>query len=175
VVAGERAPKIREEIAMNTPASVGKHPIHPMLVVFPIGLWIFSLVSDAIFLLGNNSLWSDIAFYTMLGGLIGALLAAVPGLIDMFSITDPKVGKMAWNHMLLNLAAVGVFGFNLCLRVLLQADALFPILLSVVGVVVLAFAGWLGGELAYVHGVGVQPQGKNTEKRKTGNKLRQAG
>ena len=109
---------------MNTPASIGKHPIHPMLVVFPIGLWIFSFISDLIFLLGKNLLWHDIAFYTMLGGLIGALLATVPGLIDMFSITDPKVGKIAWNHMLLNLVAFGVFGLNLYLRAVLAAGLL---------------------------------------------------
>jgi uncharacterized membrane protein len=160
---------------MNTPASIGKHPIHPMLVVFPIGLWIFSLMGDLIFILGNNPLWNNIAFYSMLGGLIGALLAAIPGLIDMFSITDPKVGKIAWNHMLLNLVAVGVFGLNLWLRVVDEGGAFVPILLSVVGVLILAFSGWLGGELAYVHAVGVQPQGKNTEKDKTESRLRRAG
>jgi len=160
---------------MNTPASIGKHPIHPMLVVFPIGLWIFSFISDLIFLLGKNLLWSDIAFYTMLGGLIGALLAAVPGLIDMFSITHPKVGKVAWNHMLVNLVALGVFGIDLYLRTILETGAFIPILLSVLGVLLLAFSGWLGGELAYVHGVGVQPQGQITEKDKPNNKLRRAG
>ena len=160
---------------MNTPASIGKHPIHPMLVVFPIGLWIFSFISDLTFLLGNNFLWNDIAFFAMLGGLVGALLAAVPGMIDMFSITNPKVGKIAWNHMLINLGALGVFGLNLYLRTVLEAGALIPIFLSVFGVFLLAVSGWLGGELAYVHGVGVQPQGKNTEKDKTENKLRRAG
>ena len=159
---------------MKTPGSIGKHPIHPMLVVFPIGLWVFSLVSDFVFLLGNNLLWADIAFYAMLGGFIGALLAAVPGLIDMYSIADPQVGKLAWNHMLLNLTAAAIFGLNLCLRILLQADALFPILLSVIGVGVLAIAGWLGGELAYVHGVGVQPHRNNVESDTTETKLRRA-
>ena len=157
---------------MNTPASIGNHPIHPMLVVFPIGLWVFSLVSDFVFLHGNNLLWADIAFYAILGGFIGALLAAVPGLIDMYSIADPESGKIAWNHMLLNLTAAAIFGLNLCLRMLLQADALFPMFLSVIGVGVLAIAGWLGGELAYVHGVGVQPQRTNVKNDTTETKLR---
>ncbi|HEY7557867.1 MAG TPA: DUF2231 domain-containing protein [Candidatus Binatia bacterium] len=160
---------------MKTPASIGKHPIHPMLVVFPIGLWIFSFISDLIFLLGENLLWNHIAFYAMLGGLIGALLAAVPGLIDMFSITNPEVGKVAWNHMLLNLVALVVFGIDLYLRTVLETDAFIPILLSGFGVLLLAFSGWLGGELAYVHGVGVQQPGQITEKDKKYNKLRRAG
>jgi uncharacterized membrane protein len=156
---------------MNTPASIGNHPIHPMLVVFPIGLWMFSFISDLIFLLGKNLLWNQIAFYAMLGGLIGAVLATVPGLIDMFSITNPKVGKIAWNHMLLNIAALAVFGLNLYLRTVFEVGAFIPISLSVLGVLLLALSGWLGGELAYVHGVGVQSQGNdNTE-----IKLRRAG
>jgi uncharacterized membrane protein len=142
-----------------------------MLVVFPIGLWVFSFISDLIFVFGKNLLWNDIAFYAILGGLIGAVLAAVPGLIDMFSITDPEPGKIAWNHMLLNLGASGVFGVSLWLRIVLEAGSLIPIWLSALGVLILALAGWLGGELAYVHGVGVQPQGKA----KAENRLRRTG
>jgi uncharacterized membrane protein len=141
---------------MSTPASIAKHPIHPMLVVFPIGLWVFSLVSDVVFLLGGSERWNDIAFYTMAGGLIGALAAAVPGLFDMLSISDPKVGKIAWNHMILNAIAVVIFAADLSARILSRPGAILPVFLSVAGVVFLAVAGWLGGEMVYVHGAGVE-------------------
>ena len=141
---------------MSTPASIAQHPLHPMLVVFPIGLWIFSLISDFVFLLRGDPAWNDVAFYTMAGGLVGALFAAVPGFVDMFSINDPKVGKMAWNHMLLNLIAVAIFALNFYLRIGNTAGAALPILLSVTGVLFIAVSGWLGGELVYVHGMGVQ-------------------
>jgi uncharacterized membrane protein len=143
---------------MSTPASIAKHPLHPMLVVFPIGLWIFSLIADFIFLLGADARWNDIAFYTIAGGLVGALVAAVPGLFDMFSISDPKVGKIAWNHMILNVIAVAFFALNFYLRLGNTAEATLPILLSVAGVLFIAVSGWLGGELVYVHGMGVQQQ-----------------
>jgi uncharacterized membrane protein len=69
---------------MGTPASIGKHPVHPMLMVFPIGLWIFSLIFDAIGLsVATPGVWFTVALYAMVGGLIGALAAAVPGLIDL--------------------------------------------------------------------------------------------
>jgi uncharacterized membrane protein len=161
--------------AMNTPASFRKHPIHPMLVVFPLGLWIFSLISDVIFLLGKNPVWNDIAFYTMAGGLVGALLAAVPGVIDMFSIADPKPGEIAWNHMIVNIVTTAAFGLNLYLRIVLEPGAFFPILLSLIGVLMLGYSGWLGGELAYVHGVGVQPQRRHAEKETSHGKLRRTG
>ena len=66
---------------MASPASIAKHPIHPMLVALPIGLWIFSLVSDVIYLMKwGSSLWNDVAFYTMAGGIAGSLLSQYPGL-----------------------------------------------------------------------------------------------
>jgi uncharacterized membrane protein len=65
---------------MKTPASIAGHPIHPMLVALPIGLWIFSLVCDLVFAFGGASEnWRLVAVYTLAGGIIGALLAAVPG------------------------------------------------------------------------------------------------
>jgi uncharacterized membrane protein len=69
---------------MRTPASIFKHPIHPMLIVFPIGLWIFFLACDLIRLAGApGDEWSAVAFFSMVGGFIGALCAAVPGFIDL--------------------------------------------------------------------------------------------
>jgi uncharacterized membrane protein len=144
---------------MSSPASIRKHPIHPILVAFPIGLWIFSLVCDLIFLLGwGGSLWKDVALYTMAGGTVGALLAAVPGLIDLLSLTDRKVKRLGTWHMSVNLVAVGTFAVNLWLRNHGSREASMPVALSVVGVILIGVSGWLGGEMVYVHGVGVEPQ-----------------
>ena len=72
---------------MRTPASIAGHPIHPMLVPIPIGLWIFSLVCDLIAAGGStNPAWQTVAFYSMGGGIVGALLAAIFGLIDLLSL-----------------------------------------------------------------------------------------
>jgi uncharacterized membrane protein len=132
--------------------------------------WIFSFISDPIALFGMNTGWNDVGFYTMVGGLIGALLAAVPGLIDLWSLTDARVRKIGRNHMLLNLTAVILFAINLYLRTILEPGAVIPVLLSAVGVLLLGLSGWLGGELAYVHGVGV----RSAERGRTENKLRRA-
>jgi uncharacterized membrane protein len=149
---------------MSTPANVAKHPLHPMLVVFPIGLWLFSLASDIIFLFNRDPVWNQVAFYTMAGGLIGALLAAIPGFFDMFSISDPKPGKIAWNHMILNLIATAAFALNLYLRYDGAPGQILLVILSVIGVLLVAVAGWLGGEMVYVHGVGVeQPPAKGRQ------------
>src|SRR5215208_6062637 len=81
ILPNERAVVIKE-IIMASPASIARHPIHPMLIPFPIALWVFSLVADVIYLWRGNPAWRNwIAFYTLLGGIIGGAAAAVPGLV----------------------------------------------------------------------------------------------
>jgi uncharacterized membrane protein len=115
----------------------------------------------------------------MAGGVVGALLAAIPGFIDFLSISVPNVRRIGVYHMAVNLTAVAVFTVNLYLRLTGAPGALFPIALSILGVALLAVAGWLGGELVYVHGMGVdQPSGARSgpEQRAVGpRRLRRIG
>ncbi len=143
---------------MRTPASIHKHPIHPMLVVFPIGLWIFSLICDLIGLtVAAPAVWFTVAFYSMVGGLIGALLAAVPGLIDLlFYKWREPVKRIALAHMAINLSVVALYIINVVMRAGEPESVRIPILLSLIGVCLLAVSGWLGGQLVHVHGVGVE-------------------
>ena len=143
---------------MKTPAAVAKHPIHPMVIPFPIALWIFSLASDLIYLFEfGGPVWKDVALYTMVGGIIGGLAAAVPGYLDYRSLTDPVAVRVARMHMVINVGLVLLFAVNAGLRIMNGNEALVPVFLSAVGVAALAVSGWLGGELVYVQGVAVQP------------------
>ncbi|OLE73797.1 MAG: hypothetical protein AUG12_03810 [Acidobacteria bacterium 13_1_20CM_2_57_8] len=147
---------------MGSPASVHGHPIHPMLVVFPIGLWVFSFICDIVYHAGSyNIFWKGVAFYTMLGGVLGALVAAVPGFIDYLSLSDRRVKRIATTHMVLNLIVVALFVFNLGVRLNASPDLeLLGLILSIVGLGIMAVSGWLGGSLVYVHQVGVEPSEK---------------
>jgi uncharacterized membrane protein len=140
---------------MRTPASISRHPIHPMLIPLPIGLWIFAFVCDLIFVLGSgDSLWFTLSFYAMIGGLIGAIVAAIPGTIDMMSLQGtPK--KLALTHMALNIAVVVLFAVNIAVRVDVTEVAGLPLALSVIAITLLAVSGWLGGHMVYVHRVAV--------------------
>ena len=142
---------------MSSPASIRSHPIHPMLIVFPIALWIFSLICDVIYHAGpHNVFWKGVAFYTMVAGVAGALLAAVPGFIDYLSLRDRRVKRIATTHMVLNLIVVALFLFNLGVRYNASPDnEFFGVVLSVLAIAILAVSGWLGGSLVYVHGVAV--------------------
>ena len=148
---------------MRAPASISKHPIHPILIVFPIGLWIFSLVCDLIRLAGaSQDAWSTVALFSMIGGIIGALCAAVPGLIDLFFYKGgvPPLKKIALTHMAINLTAVMLYAINIWLRASsptsVDTSMSIPVLLSIIGVALIFVSGWLGGQMVNVYGVGVE-------------------
>src|SRR3954468_11356634 len=140
---------------MRTPANIAKHPIHPMLVPIPIGLWLFSLVCDLVFAYGGGGdQWETVAFYTMVGGVIGALMAAIPGLIDMLSLAgSPR--KTAIIHMSINLTVVALYVVNAVLRFANPDNLRLGVWLSLIAVALLAVSGWLGGKMVYEQGVAV--------------------
>src|ERR687884_1515854 len=149
---------------MASPASIMRHPIHPMLIPFPIALWVFSLVADAIYWWRGNPVWrSWIAFYALLAGIIGAAVAAVFGIIDWLSIKDRATKKVADWHARLNVIALLIFAASFYLRTTSGARVVsrsyyIAVALSVVGVILITISGYLGGELVFKHGVAVNPQ-----------------
>ena len=141
---------------MSTRASFRGHPLHPVIVDLPIGLWIFSVVADVVYLLGwGSGVWEDVALYTMGGGIVGALVAMLPGLLDWLSLSDPKVKAVATWHMIVNIAVTLLFAANFWWR-LHGGAGVRPFVLSVIAVALLGLAGYLGGELVFVHGVGTK-------------------
>jgi len=140
---------------MRTPASIARHPIHPMLVPIPIGLWIFSLVCDLFYAGGSsNPAWTTVAFYCMGGGIIGALAAALPGLIDLLSLSGgPR--STAIKHMAINLTVVALYVINFWMRMQSPGSPGKLVWLSLISVGLLAISGWLGGKMVYEHGIAV--------------------
>src|SRR5436305_5133656 len=137
-----------------------RHPIHPMLVHFPIGFFILSLLLDlATFLFPATPLLLRTSFYAIFFGVITALVAAVPGFVDYSDIrNDHPAKRIATAHMILNLTVVAVYGINLGLRSSSLVDgriSLGPMVLSFVGVGLLSASGYLGGKLVYDEGIAV--------------------
>jgi len=142
---------------MPSTASFKGHPLHPIIIPLPIGLWIFSIVSDLIFKFGfGGPVWNDVAFYTLGGGIVGALIAALPGFIDLTDLQNPKTKTIAIWHMTINLLAVLLYCVNFWLRMQRPPGDNLPIALSAMGIVLIIISGWLGGELVYVRGVAVK-------------------
>lgn len=155
---------------MASRASIGGHPIHPMLIPFPIGLLVFSFIADLIYLWRGNPIWRDyIAFYTLLGGIIGGAAAAIPGLIDWATLTDRAAVKVANWHARVNIATLVIFIASFYLRTTggaawFPSIPMLPVVVSLVGIIGLTIAGWLGGQLVFRHGVAVDVKEKEAPK-----------
>lgn len=148
---------------MATRASIGGHPIHPMLVTFPIGLWVTSFALDIWFYFNRNPSWLLVSKFMIAAGCLGAIAAAIAGIIDWTGLKDRRVVKIANWHARLNVAALIVFAISLYFRMSRGGDIVgnkltIPFLLSFVGVILVSVSGWLGGEMAYRYGVGVETQ-----------------
>lgn len=139
---------------MSTRITVAGHPIHPMLVTLPVGLWVFSLICDFVFIYTGDSRWAVAAYFSLGGGIIGALLAALPGLLDFLGLHDARAHRVATYHLILNLAIVVVQAANFWLRLQDDGNAgVLPRAISMVAVAALVVSGWLGGHLVHVLGV----------------------
>src|ERR1700761_8751198 len=96
---------------MRSTANLASHPIHPMLVALPIGLWIGAFVFSAIAVFTGNALLGAAGFYTAIAGCVGAVLAAVPGVIDLFgSVPDRSSARTrGYIHGSVNTLALLIF------------------------------------------------------------------
>jgi uncharacterized membrane protein len=136
------------------------HPFHPILVTIPIGAWVSSLIFDIVSAASHNAAAFEPGAYWLIGiGVIGALLAAVFGLLDLLTIPRrTSAFRTGITHMSLNLAIVAIFVASFVWRLVRGYDHhVVPglIVLSVIGIVLLLISGWLGGRLAYTFGVRV--------------------
>lgn len=136
------------------------HPFHPILVAIPIGAWVASLVFDlASRWAGEPEVFVRASFWLIGIGILGALVAAVFGLLDLLTIPrGTRTFTTGLAHMALNLIVVALYTVGFALRRgQLEQDsvALGPLILSIVALALLAASGWLGGTLTYRYGVRV--------------------
>ena len=137
-------------------AKIGGHPIHPMLVPFPIVCFAGAFATDIAFMASGEPAWAKASTWLLGVGVGMALLAATAGLIDFFG--DPLVRghSDAVKHMIANISAVALEAANFVLR-LGNPDFIGStgIYMSGAVVLILFYSGWKGGELVFRHGVGV--------------------
>lgn len=146
---------------MKTKASFGGEPIHPMFVHYPIALWTTSVITDVIFYFHRNTSLILISKFLIAAGIVGAILAAIPGLIDWLTITEPAAKKTGTLHLVLNVSALLLFGVSLYLRMKHYGAAAVghhlqvPFVISVAGWIDMAISASLGGKLVYKYRMGV--------------------
>jgi uncharacterized membrane protein len=139
-------------------ASIAGHPLHPMLIPFPIAFWVTALVTDIAFRTTDTAFWATASMWLLGAGVVAALVAAVFGFTDSLGEPGIRALSVAWQHMIGNLIAVVLALVNWYLRYSSGAEAAvrgWGIWLSLVTVLLLLFNGWRGWDLVYRYHVGV--------------------
>ena len=138
-------------------ASIAGHPIHPMLVSFPIVCFVGAFATDVIYWRSMSFVWETFSVWLLTAGLIMGALAAIAGLVDF--ISDPGIRALspAWSHMLGNLLAMALSLVNVFVHSRDGYTAVVPtgLILSGIVVLILIFTGWIGWSMVYRHRVGV--------------------
>lgn len=128
------------------------HPVHPMLIVFPLGLLSTAVLFDLLYLITGNADFATFSFWAIAAGIVGGLAAAVFGLIDWLAIPrETRAKSIGLTHGVGNVVIVGLFVVSWLLRLDDPAFApnLLPFVLALVGTALALFTAWLGGELVY--------------------------
>ena len=138
-------------------ASIAGHPIHPMLIPFPVAFFVATLVCDAVFWGTGNPAWATAGMWLLGAGIVMALLAALAGLTDVIGDGRVRALNDAWLHAGGNIVIVLVQIYNWYARYSEGAAAVVPMgfILSLIVVLGLLFTGWKGWEMVYRHRVGV--------------------
>ncbi|MDX1655598.1 MAG: DUF2231 domain-containing protein [Candidatus Competibacteraceae bacterium] len=140
-----------------------QHPIHPMVVVFPIAFLYGALAADLAYWWFVDPFWARMAFWLIAAGLTVGLAAALIGMGDFFSIREIRQHVSGWSHFLSGVMVLSLAAANLQLRWEAPVATVLPLglFLSAVTGVMLMITGWLGGTLTFRHSIGTY--GKDTE------------
>ncbi len=138
-------------------AQIAGHPIHPMLIPFPIAFLVATFVSDLIFWRTGNPGWATASLWLLGAALVVAALAALAGLTDFLGDSHIRDLSTAWFHMVGNVVAVLLSLLNWYRRYDAGEAAVLPtgILISFIVVLIIIYTGWQGGKLVFVGRVGV--------------------
>jgi uncharacterized membrane protein len=148
------------EATMSNPkstASIVGHPLHPMLIPFPIAFFVATFLCDLAFWQSSNDAWVTASLWLLGVGIVMAALAAVAGLTDVLG--EPRIRALndAWWHAGGNVLVVLLEIYNFYIRYADGASAILPkgLIVSLIVICILVFTGWKGWEMVYRHRVGV--------------------
>jgi uncharacterized membrane protein len=142
---------------MESKVKFAGHPVHPMLIVFPLGLLATAVIFDIVYLVSNSSQWTVVAYYMIGAGVIGGLAAAAFGWLDWIAIPrGTRARRIGLWHGAGNVVVLTLFILSWVLRRASPEDPpTGAIVAGLTGVVVALLTSWLGGELVDRMGVGV--------------------
>jgi uncharacterized membrane protein len=147
---------LSDHLSVRSTAQIAGHPIHPMLVPFPIACFLGALITDVAYWRSAQMMWADFSAWLLAIGLVMGGLAAVAGLIDFLGNRLIRTQAPAWPHMLGNIVVLLLALLNSFVHTRDAWTSVVPLgmTLSSITVLVMLATGWLGWAMVYRHGVG---------------------
>jgi uncharacterized membrane protein len=146
---------------MRSRVRVAGHAVHPMLVVFPLGLLGISVVFDILGLATGQNVWGTVAYWDIAAGLVMGLAAGLFGFLDLLGIpSGTRAARVGLMHAIFNVVVLGLFAVSFAIRTLDRSilPSALAFILSVTGLGLAVISGWLGGELVEQLGVSVSEE-----------------
>lgn len=157
ILIGGSAPDRQEGVTMHARARIAGHAVHPMLIVFPLGLLATSFLFDVVRIATGAPSFATASFYMIAAGVVGGLVAAAFGLADWLAVpVHTRARRVGAIHGIGNVVVVVLFVLSWGMRYADPADpGAAPVIVSLLGVLLALVTGWLGGELVERLSVGV--------------------
>ena len=142
----------------ETVVAVAGHPLHPMLVTFPIAFLLGAFASDLVFLYDGDPFWARMSIWLIGVGTFMGFVAGATGTVELLSVRGIRRRPAAWHHFVASVMLLSVGVANWLWRLDDPAAAIMPwgIALSGMTVLLVSFAGWLGGTLVFEHRIGIE-------------------
>lgn len=145
-----------QQLAPPTYVAIARHPVHAMLVTFPIAFLVSLLGSDLAYLYFGDPFWARLSLWLAGAGAATGVLAGLPGTVELLAVRRIRMRVAAWDHFVLAVMLIAVALANWGFRLADAAQAVWPwgLYLSGLGFILVSVAGWLGGTLVFMHKVG---------------------
>ena len=144
----------------TTQVAVARHPLHPMLVTFPIAFYIGALGADLAFWFTGDAFWARGAMWLLGAATCMGTLAGIAGTVELLAVRDIRERAASWSHFVAAVMLLSVGAINWLFRVRDPLESVVPqgIYLSALGAGLVGLAGWLGGKLVFEHQVGIHEE-----------------
>ncbi|RWX77251.1 DUF2231 domain-containing protein [Neorhizobium lilium] len=144
-------------LSPQSTARIARHPIHPMLVPFPIACFVGTLLTDIAYWRTAEMMWANFSSWLVSAGVVLGILAAIAGLIDFIGDRRIRSTPPAWPHLIGNVLVLVIGTINMFIHTRDAWTSVVPwgLALSALTVLILLFTGWMGWSMVYRHRVGV--------------------
>ncbi|GHE19857.1 DUF2231 domain-containing protein [Halomonas urumqiensis] len=142
--------------SIRSRAAFAGHPLHPVMIHFPVAALLGLVASDLGFLYTGDPFWTRASMWLAGVGAIGGWLASLAGIVDLVTVRGIRRLVTAWTHAMVAVVMLSMASLNWLWRLLDEALLPWGLTLSLSTAAMIALAGWLGGQLVYEHAVGVE-------------------